>query len=205
MLPSLGDLYRAFWLAWQLARFELGAATVIEPTPQAAKRSLRVLPFTLLCLVASAWPYDPRIAQIYGVDALQFSLIIMLQSLTATLGFFLLVWQLCGRIGIRSRFAHYMAVQNWVSLPIMLVLVGQNAIVQAAHFSADQKTWVDISTYAVLIMMNWIITISTLQLRNLAAFTLCLLEVIFSYLVQFCFVLLLQLTLVPLSAPPASP
>jgi hypothetical protein len=193
---SIAEITRAIIGGWRIARFDLNAVDLFGRTPQAAMRSCVVLLIVIPMMVASSWPSPETLQRVAELTPVTYAILAGLQLIITVLAFYLVVGHLTRRLGVGQRFAHYVCCQNWLSFPVWLVLIAIYATTDRMGLSETQAVWLRVVLQAALIMYSWVITVATLRLRHLAAFALCVMELLFGQFVQQIvgFILLLTLT-----------
>jgi hypothetical protein len=194
---TFADLARSFIMTGRLLRLDYSAALLTPRNGEWAWSSMRVWALLLPLVLVTSWPESPELFQKTGLNEITFSLIVMLQTAIAVLGFFLVVAHITRRIGIPERFAHYVSVQNWGALPVWLVLAILVQVSRLYYPGALQGSDSEFILRLFLLYYSFIMTRATLGLRPLATLVLCLLELFFGHFIQYTTAYLLALTLLP--------
>ena len=181
----------AWWLILRLLRFEFMAVRAFNPMPLAAKHSLRLVYAALPVVALVFWPRNPALLEAFKQPAWMLSILIVLQFLITTFGFFLLLFPLAARFGIRERVYHYITVQNSLLLPLLLIaLCFQN---MNLYWPALVPVLEAVLT-VFLFYISCLVAMGTLGLSPFAALMLGMIEFVFTSTTRYIMAIIIAVS-----------
>lgn len=193
-IPERYEFARAVIAMTRLAQLDLRAVDMFGKTPQAALRALRFLYMCVPLVMLLAWYQAESFVRITGYSAVIFALFEGLRVLVTSFGFLLFMHHMTRRLGVGQSFAHYVCVQCYLALPVLMVVVLLKMLWLSVGVADDTDKVLQVLVYAVQIVIDWAITYATLRVRPTVAFAICALAVLFNMLVQYFMIFVVLIT-----------
>lgn len=178
------EFARAFVAAVRLAQLDLRAVDLFEKTPEAAWRSTRFLLYCIPLVMIMVWPQAAPYIESTGYSKLSYAIISALQVMIAAFGFFLVMHHMTLRLGVHKNFAHYVCVECYIALPVFMLVTLLTSLWTAAGVSDNTAGFLQVLVYALQILIDWAVTYATLRVKPAVAFSICIMGVLFSRVVQ---------------------
>lgn len=196
-MPTLAETFRAFYAFWRLFLFDERVVALFPYDRIALWRSFRILPLAFFVALTFHWLAAPGYFVKLGFNFASFAPYMLCQQMITVCGFYLVLEQLSHRLKSRAFLAHYITVQNWMTLPLFCMYALFDLLLTLKGIPLEEATGIMVIPGVISLLVSWSVTVATLRLGQLMGLGVCVLEGLFAMIVAIGMQLIVLSSLPP--------